>query len=153
MTAIRVRNRDDLLTVMRKAREERGFTHLEMDERVGLGSGHYGKIERMGTGWGKEAFRYSPSVANCLDLLGLELVIVPKGEVPAEIIPRDVRLPPTATVVQLFPQPMSDRPRTPGQIETFRAKARAKMAERLEKARKKTRGARATRVQAGGATC
>jgi hypothetical protein len=94
MTAIRVRNRDDLLTVMRKAREDRGFTHLEMDERVGLGSGHYGKIERMGAGWGKQAVRISPSVVNCLDLLGLELVIAPKGAVAADTVPRDVRLPP-----------------------------------------------------------
>jgi hypothetical protein len=153
MTAIRVRNRDDLLTVMRKARETLGFTHLEMDERVGLGSGHYGKIERMGTGWGKEAFRYSPSVANCLDLLGLELVIAPKGEVPAEIIPRDVRLPPSATVVQLFPQPMSDRPKPPGQVETFRARARAKLQAQVEKGQKKAAQRRAGRLKAGGATC
>lgn len=153
MTAIRVRNRDDLLTVMRKAREDRGFTHLEMDERIGLGSGHYGKIERMGASWGKAAFKLSPSVANALDLLNLEIVVAPKGEIPAETIPRDVRLPPTATVVQLFPQPMSERAARPGQVETFRARARAKLAERLAKAQKKGRRARAQRPEVGGATC
>lgn len=152
MTAVRVRNRDDLLTVMRKAREERGFTHLEMDERIGLGSGHYGKIERMGASWGKSAFKLSPSVANALDLLELELVIAPKGTIAAEIIPRDVRLPPTATVVQLFPQPMSERAARPGQVETFRAKARAKFQAQLEKAQKKGRRARAQRPEFGGAT-
>lgn len=139
MTAIRVRNRDDLLTVMRKAREDRGFTHLEMDERVGLGSGHYGKIERMGAGWGKEAFKFSPSIANCLDLLGLEIVVAPKGTIPAETIPRDVRLPPSATVVQLFPQPMSERAARPGQVETFRARARAKFQAQVEKAQRRRR--------------
>lgn len=93
MTANLVRNRDDVLTVMRKARETLGFTHLEMDERVGLGSGHYGKIERMGAGWGKQALRISSSVTNCLDLLGLEIVIAPKGEIPTQPVERDVRLP------------------------------------------------------------
>lgn len=86
---------------MRKQREALGFTHLEMDERIGLGSGHYGKIERMAASWGKEAFKLTQSVVNALDLLGLELVVAPKGEIAAETAPRDVRLPPPSNVVPL----------------------------------------------------
>lgn len=101
MTAIKVQGRDDVLTVMRKAREARGITHLEMDERVGLGSGHYGKIERMGADWGKAALRLNPSVMNCLDFLGLEIIVAPKGEIAAETAPRDVRLIPESNVVRM----------------------------------------------------
>lgn len=120
MTATLIRHRDDLLTVMRAKRETCGFTHLEMDERIGLGSGHYGKIERMGTSWGKEAFRITPSVLNALDLLNLELVVAPKGELATETCTRDVRLPAPSNVIALPPRPMSG----PGMIAQWR-RARA----------------------------
>lgn len=147
MTANLVRNRDDVLTVMRKARETLGFTHLEMDERVGLGSGHYGKIERMGAGWGKEALKLSPSIVNCLDLLGLEIVIAPKGEIPAQTVARDVRLPPPSNVVQL-PRPAMSGP--PGLVRQW---VNQRLAERVAKGQKKGRRASRTAAQVGGATC
>lgn len=147
MTANLVRNRDDVLTVMRKARETLGFTHLEMDERVGLGSGHYGKIERMGAGWGKEALKLSPSIVNCLDLLGLELIVAPKGEIAAQTVARDVRLPPPSNVIQMPRATMSGPPGLVRQWVTQRA------AERVAQGQKKTRRARSSAGQVGGATC
>ena len=116
MTAILVRGRDDVLTVMRKQRETTGLTHLEMDELVGLGSGHYGKLERMGAAWGKQGLRMSSSVMNSLDALGLEIVIAPKGEVLAEAIPRDVRLVPEA---QVAPPPPPTARQAPGWFEAW----------------------------------
>lgn len=107
MTAVLVKGRDDVLTVMRKTREALGKTHLEMDEWVGLGSGHYGKIERMGADWGKQALRMSPSIMNCLDALGLEIVIAPKGELQAQTVTRDVRLIPESNVVALMAGPVA----------------------------------------------
>lgn len=152
MTAVKVRERDDLLTVMRQARERLGLTHLEMDERVGLGSGHYGKVERMGAGWGKEAFRMTSTVVNILDALELELVIAPKGEIASEAVPRDVRLPPS-NVLQFRPaQPMSAQPMSasPGLVDLWLIEAR----ERQKKAQKKPRRAlRQAGLSVGGATC
>ena len=126
MTAIRVRHRDDLLTQMRKQREALGFTHLEMDERIGLGSGHYGKIERMGASWGKQAFKMTASIVNALDLLGLELVVAPKGELNAETVPRDVRLtpPPAAQPRPSNVVPLRSMSASPGMIAEWR-RARA----------------------------
>lgn len=149
MTAVLVRGRDDVLTVMRKGREARGLTHLEMDEMVGLGSGHYGKIERMGAGWGKCAIRLSPSILNCLDALGFELVIAPKGEVQAETVARDVRLIPEATnVVQLMSgSPAPERPGWVGQWLRDRYEANK------PRAKKRPATAGAARAEAGGATC
>lgn len=123
MTATKVRDRDDLLTVMRRQREALGLTHLEVDEIVGLGSGHYGKVERMGQDWGKQAFRMTPTITNCLDALNLELIIAPKGEIQAEACARDVRLPAPSNVIALPARPMSGE----GMIARWR-KARA-MAE------------------------
>lgn len=150
MTALKVRDRDDLLTVMRQAREATGRTHLEMDEIVGLGSGHYGKLERMGASWGKQGFKLTPSIVNCLDALNLELIIAPKGELSAEPVARDVRLPPPTNVLAFPSMPMSERP---GQVAAFRAKLAQRAAERAEKAQKKGRRARAQRPEFGGATC
>lgn len=107
---------------MRKQREALGFTHLEMDERIGLGSGHYGKIERMGASWGKQAFKMTASIVNALDLLGLELMIAPKGEVNAETAPRDVRLtpPPAAQPRPSNVVPLRTMSASPGMIAEWR---------------------------------
>jgi hypothetical protein len=120
---------------MRSAREALGFTHLEMDERIGLGSGHYGKIERMGASWGKEAFKLTQSVTNALDLLGLELLVAPKGEFPAETCPRDVRLPAPSNVIALPQRSMSA---SPGLVAQWRrAKLEAAQREARTQAKKK----------------
>lgn len=146
MTAVLVRGRDDVLTVMRRTREALGYTHLEMDERVGLGSGHYGKIERMGADWGKAALRITPSILNSLDALGLEIVIAPKGELPAQTMARDVRLIPESNVVALMAGPVAgDRP------GWFSAWMRERQA--AAQAKKKPRTARAGGASVGGATC
>ena len=135
MTAIRVRHRDDLLTIMRKHREALGFTHLEMDERIGLGSGHYGKLERMGASWGKEGFRITQSIVNALDLLNLDLIIVPKAEIPAEACVRDVRLPAPSNVI---PMPTRAMSASPGLIaEWRRARIEAAQREARTQAKKK----------------
>lgn len=92
MYAYRIEGAADLLTIMRQRREEIGETHLGMDERVGLASGHYGKIEKAGTAWGKRAFYMSKSMTWILEALGLELVLVPKGTIAALDVERDVRV-------------------------------------------------------------
>lgn len=130
MTAVLVKGRDDLLTVMRQAREALGHTHLEMDELVGLGSGHYGKLERMGADWGKRAFTMTSSITNCLDALGLELVIAPKGEIPAQTTARDVRLVADSNVVNLMAGPVAGE--QPGWVGNW-------LRERYEANRPKTR--------------
>ena len=150
MTALKVRDRDDLLTVMRKAREATGRTHLEMDEIVGLGSGHYGKLERMGASWGKQGFKLTPSIVNCLDALNLELIIAPKGELSAEPVARDVRLPPPSNVLVFPSTPMSAKP---GQVAAYRAKPAKRAAELAEKSKKKARRAVRQAGPVGGATC
>jgi hypothetical protein len=74
-----VRQPSDLLKAVRARREELGLTHLEMDHRIGLASGHYGKLESAGAAWGRVGFRLTASMANALDALGLELVLVEQG--------------------------------------------------------------------------
>lgn len=113
--AVVVRARNDVLTVVRQRREALGLTHLEMDAEVGLTSGHYGKIERMGAAWGKQAFRLTSSMVWILDRLGLELIIAPKGSCHAVAIEHDVRLPREAPEEQ--PRP---RMSGPGMVAAWR---------------------------------
>lgn len=143
MTAILIREKNDLLTVMRREREARKLTHLDVDAMVGLGSGHYGKIERMGADWGKQAFRLTQSIVNILDLFGLQLVVVPKGEILTEVIQRDVRL-----VPETPPAPLPQQ-RVHGYVDRFVAGRRRQLREDEKKARR----AVAHRAEAGGATC
>jgi hypothetical protein len=143
MNAILIREKNDLLTVMRREREARKLTHLDVDAMVGLGSGHYGKIERMGADWGKQAFRLTQSIVNILDLFDLQLIVVRKGSVECSVIPRDVRLIPEA------PPPPLPQQRVHGYVDRFVAGRKRQLREE----QKNTRRTEVQRAEAGGATC
>lgn len=147
MTAVLIRGRDDVLTIARQTREARGLTHLEMDELIGLGSGHWGKLERMGAAWGKQGLRMSPSIMNGLDALDLEIIIAPKGEIPSVPCTRDVRLIPESNVVALMAgPPAGERPGWFG--DWFRDRYAAAQAKKKRPAARS-----AQRASVGGATC
>jgi len=147
VTAYRILNRHDLLTIMRREREARGYTHLEVDERCGLGSGHYGKIELMGKAWGKAGFVFSPTVRWVLELLDLELILAPRGEIHAETVLRDVRLVPVSEVSRLPEGPMSG----PSILDEWRERRRQQQAQRSTKKNRPQRELQPVKV--GGATC
>jgi hypothetical protein len=110
---------------MRREREAKGFTHLEMDARVGLASGHYGKIEHAGAAWGKQAFRMTHSIECILEALDLELILAPRGLIDASALQRDVRI-----EVQALSAPPAQRRRKPkpGIVAEYRARLAARSA-------------------------
>jgi hypothetical protein len=128
-----VRGREDLLAVMRSEREAKGFTHLEMDARVGLASGHYGKIEHAGAAWGKQAFRMTHSVECILEALDLELILAPRGLIEASSLPRDVRI---HAETLSAPTPQRRRKAKPklGIVAEYRARVAARASLQLQAA-------------------
>lgn len=121
-----VRGRDDLLAVMRAEREALGFTHLEMDARVGLASGHYGKVENAGAAWGKQAFRMTYTIECILEALNLQLIIAPRGLIDASVFERNVRI-----EVAALPAPAPARRRAKpklGIVAEYRARVAARAA-------------------------
>lgn len=125
--AIYVRGRDDLLLAMRREREALGYTHLEMDARIGLASGHWGKVENAGAAWGKQAFRMTHTVECALEVLGLELIVAPRGTIAAVTLRRDVQpaLPDAAPA-----PPQRRRKAKRGLVAEYRARLAARTSER-----------------------
>jgi hypothetical protein len=109
---------------MRREREALGYTHLEMDARIGLASGHWGKVENAGAAWGKQAFRMTYTIECALEALGLELVVAPRGLIEAITLKHDVQ--PAIEAPRPAP-PQRRRKAKPGIVAEYRARLAARI--------------------------
>lgn len=82
---------DDFADLVRRCREERGLTHLELDDILMMADGQTSKIEAFDARWGKTPFRMHFNADMYLQGLDLALVAMPRDEALALVSRADER--------------------------------------------------------------
>jgi len=72
-----IRDGADLVSTLRSVRQRRGWTHLELDARVGWPDGYAGKVEQPHKRFGRQLV--APALSDLMQALGVGLVAVDVG--------------------------------------------------------------------------
>lgn len=76
--AVRIETDEDLAATLRDVRLARNETQEDVEFKVGLTSGHLGKIEHGGKTWGKQLLRMTITLKWLFEYFGLTLMVVDK---------------------------------------------------------------------------